>query len=153
MSAKIAKTIARQKERIAEGSYYEAHQQFRVIASRYLKTSDYASACDVLYNGAVLLLKADQGGSGGDLGLMLLKEVYTNGEYPCNTENKNKLLDILKAFLKDEPIRKRYIQEMIAWSSKFGDLERGDPDLHHAAGQIYAGGTSSYHYPLPLHKH
>jgi len=126
--------------RIAEGNYYEAHQQLRVIASRYLKSSDYTSAGDVLSNGALLLLKAGQGGSGGDLAMMLLNDVYTKGEWPCDEKNKAKLLDILLAFPRDEPTRKRFIQEMIGWSSRFGDVERGDPDLHHAAGKLFAEG-------------
>lgn len=31
---------------------------------------------------------------------------------------------------------------MIAWSSRFGPTERGDPELHHAAGSVYAEGMS-----------
>ncbi|KAJ9612388.1 hypothetical protein H2200_003985 [Cladophialophora chaetospira] len=144
MSAKIAKTIARQKEKIAEGNFYEAHQQLRVITARYLKAQDYASASDVLYNGALLLLRAEQGGSGGDLALMLLNDVYVKGEYPCNEENKKKLLEIFHAFPSEEPIRKRFANEMVSWSSKFGDLERGDPDIHHAIGKVYAEEGEAY---------
>ena len=107
---------------IAEGSFYEAHQQFRVVASRYLKSSDYKSAADLLSNGSLLLLKAGQGGSGGDLAMMLLNDVYNKGESPCNEENKKRLLDILHAFPPGEPTRKRFIQEMISWSSKYGVL-------------------------------
>jgi golgi to ER traffic protein 4 len=174
MSAKLAKTIARQKEkyvdclehvhpvysedklnrrilhlgcvyganciRIAEGQFYEAHQQLRVIASRYLKASDYASAADILSNGSILLLKAGQGGSGGDLAMMLLNEVYSKGAWECTEANKTRLVEILQAFPKDEPTRKRFVQEMIGWSGKIGDVERGDPDLHHAAGVLYAEG-------------
>jgi golgi to ER traffic protein 4 len=47
---------------------------------------------------------------------------------------------VLRAFNKDEPTRKRFVQEMISWSSKFGELERGDPELHHEAGKMYAEG-------------
>ena len=144
MSAKIAKTIARQKEKIAEGNYYEAHQQLRVITARYLKSKDYASACDILQNGSVLLLKAGQGGSGGDLAMMLLKEVYNGAEWECTEANKAKLLEILYAFPKDEPTRKRFIQEMIGWSGRSSDIERGDPELHHAAGSVYASEGDAY---------
>src|SRR5271155_1278893 len=132
MSAKLAKTIARQKEkyviclgacssclrrqtqpaysrhlvlchetnciRIAEGQFYEAHQQLRVIASRYLKASDYASAADILSNGSILLLKAGQGGSGGDLAMMLLNDVYSKGAWECTEVNKTRLVEILQAF-------------------------------------------------------
>jgi golgi to ER traffic protein 4 len=144
MSAKIAKTMARQREKIAEGNYYEAHQQLRVITARYLKSKDYDSACEVLQNGSVLLLKAGQGGSGGDLAMMLLKDVYITAELECNETNKAKLLEILRAFPKDEPTRKRFIQEMIGWSGRFGDIERGDPELHYAAGSIYAEEGDAY---------
>ena len=88
----------------------------------------------------VLLLKAGQGGSGGDLAVMLLNDVYNKAEWECNEANKARLLEILHAYPKDEPTRKRFVQEMIAWSGKFGELERGDPELHHAAGALYAEG-------------
>jgi hypothetical protein len=127
--------------RIAEGNFYEAHQQLRVIASRYIKASDFSSAADILSNGSVLLLKAGQGGSGGDLAVMLLNDVYNKAEWECNEANKARLLEILHAYPKNEPTRKRFVQEMIAWSGKFGELERGDPELHHAAGALYAGGS------------
>ncbi|OAL19930.1 hypothetical protein AYO22_09457 [Fonsecaea multimorphosa] len=144
MSAKIAKTIARQKEKIAEGNFYEAHQQLRVITARYLKASDYTSACDVLYNGALLLLRADQGGSGGDLALMLLNDVYVKGEYACDGENKQRLLEIFRAFPKEEPTRKRFVSEMVNWSGKFGGLERGDAEIHHEVGKVLAEEGEAY---------
>lgn len=58
--------------RIAEGQYYEAHQQLRVIASRYVKAENWTAASDVLFEGAIALLKAGQGGSGGDLACFLV---------------------------------------------------------------------------------
>ncbi|KAI1617614.1 hypothetical protein EDD36DRAFT_7337 [Exophiala viscosa] len=138
MSAKIAKTIARQKEKIAEGNFYEAHQQLRVITARYLKAQDYTSACDVLYNGSLLLLRAGQGGSGGDLALMLLNDVYTKGEWACTDENRKRLLEILRAFPPEEPTRKRFVSETVAWSGKFGDVERGDAVIHAEVGKMFA---------------
>lgn len=55
-----------------------------------------------------------------------------------------RLIELLREFPPDEPSRKRYISEMIGWSSKFGPLERGDPELHHAAGSVYAEGMFMY---------
>jgi hypothetical protein len=127
--------------RIAEGNFYEAHQQLRVITSRYLKSSDYTSACDVLYNGALLLLRAGQGGSGGDLAMMLLNEVYNKGEFVCNDVNKKRLFEILHAFPPDEPTRKRFVTETVGWSGRFGELERGDPEVQDQVGRVFANGT------------
>jgi hypothetical protein len=61
--SKIEKTIQRQQQKIEEGQFYEAHQQLRVIASRYVKQGNNDAATDILSSGAQLLLKAGQGGS------------------------------------------------------------------------------------------
>ena len=51
-----------------------------------------------------------------------------------------KLLALLRAFPQSEPTKKKYVTEMIQWSAKFGDYPNGDPELHHAAGILYAEG-------------
>ncbi|OKL56757.1 hypothetical protein UA08_07905 [Talaromyces atroroseus] len=155
MTSKIDKTIARQQEKIAAGSYYEAHQQLRVIAARYLKQSNYDAAAEILTGGAKALLRAgsQQGAaaSGGDLAIMLVVEVYNKAEWEISSEDdaasrarKKRLIELLREFPPDEPSRKRYINEIISWSSKFGPLERGDPELHHAAGSVYAEENEPY---------
>jgi len=135
--SKIQKTIARQQEKIEEGQYYEAHQQLRVIASRYVKSSSWDSAIDILSSGAALLLKAGQGGSGGDLCLFLL-DTYNKAEIKPDAASKARLLALLRAFPRGEPTRKRFVAEMMGWSSKFGEFPAGDPELHHVAGCLYA---------------
>jgi len=97
-----------------------------------------------LYNGSLLLLRAGHGGSGGDLALMLLNDVYNKGELECNGPNKSKLLEILRAFPPVEPTRKRFVSEMVGWSAKMGELERGDPDIHHEVGKVYAEEGDAY---------
>jgi len=135
--SRIEKTIARQKQKIEEGQFYEAHQQIRVIASRYVKQESFDAAIDILSSGALLLLKANQGGSGGDLCLCLM-EVYNKAELKSDSAAKGRLLALLRSYPPDEPIKKRFVGEMIAWSSKFGEYPAGDPELHHVAGKLYA---------------
>lgn len=125
--------------RIAEGNFYEAHQQLRVIATRYVKASNWTLAIEILYGGALALLSAGQGSSGGDLCLYLV-DVYNKAELEPNSENKGKMFTLLRSFPVDEPTRKRFLGEAIGWSSKFGDYENGDPELHHVAGTLYAEG-------------
>jgi hypothetical protein len=71
--------------RIASGAYYEAHQQLRTIAVRYIKQANYDAAADLLAGGATELLRAgpQQGASasGGDLAIMLVLEVYNKAEW------------------------------------------------------------------------
>ena len=73
--------------RISEGAYYEAHQQLRVVASRYVKQENWTAAIDILHGGALALLKAGQGGSGGDL-CMYMVDVYRKGGVEVNGESK-----------------------------------------------------------------
>lgn len=63
-----------------EKSPYEAHQKARTFAARYVKSSQYDIAIDVLFQSSRDLLKAGQPGSGVDLGGFLLEVYDTKGE-------------------------------------------------------------------------
>lgn len=110
---KIEKIIARLQQRISEGQFYEAQQQTRVVAARYTKASNWGAAIDILYNVAQSLLKAGQGGSGGDL-CVLLVETYKQAELKPDSATKGKLLTCLRLFDSEEPTRKKFIGEMIS---------------------------------------
>ncbi|CAD6501749.1 BgTH12-01998 [Blumeria graminis f. sp. triticale] len=137
MSNKIQKVIVRLQEKIKEGQFYEAQQQTRVVAARHVKSKDWASAIDILFNVAQSLLKAGQGGSGGDLGIMLV-DVYKQAELKPDFSNKSKLVTLLPLFDSEEPTRKKFIGDMISWSSKYGEYPAGDPDIHHVVGSLLA---------------
>ncbi|KUI63887.1 Golgi to ER traffic protein 4 [Cytospora mali] len=140
---KIEKIIARLQARIGEGQYYEAQQQTRVVAARYIKSANWTAAIDILYNVSQSLLKAGQGGSGGDLSVFLV-DVYKQAELKPDATSRGRLLTCLRLFDSEEPTRKRFIGEMIAWSSKYGDYPAGDPELHHVAGSLYAAEHETY---------
>lgn len=98
--------------RITEGAYYEAQQQTRVVAARYVKSKEWPAAIDILSSVAQSLLKAGQGGSGGDLSLFLV-DVYKQAELKPDATNKGKLLALLRLFDEEEPTRKKFIGEML----------------------------------------
>jgi len=100
--------------RIDEGQFYEAHQQLRVIAARYVKQENWDAAIEFLSSGAQLLLKAGQGGSGGDL-CMFLMDVYNKAEVKPDAASKGRLLTLLRAFPVGEPTKKRFVGEMIGY--------------------------------------
>lgn len=58
-----------------------------MVASRYVKQENWSAAIDVLYGGALALLKAGQGGSGGDLCLYMV-DVFGKGEVEVGAESK-----------------------------------------------------------------
>ncbi|OTB05848.1 hypothetical protein M426DRAFT_72674 [Hypoxylon sp. CI-4A] len=145
---KIEKIIARLQQRISEGQFYEAQQQTRVVAARYTKASNWDAAINIIYNVAQSLLKAGQGGSGGDL-CVLLVDIYKQAALKPDSTTKGRLLTCLRLFDSEEPTRKKYIGEMITWSSKYGEYPAGDPELHHVAGSLYA----EEHEPYDAEKH
>lgn len=110
---KIEKIIARLQSRISEGQYYEAQQQTRVVAARYTKAKSWDAAINILYNVSQSLLMAGQGGSGGDL-CVLLVDVYKQAELKPDATSKGRLLTCLRLFQSGEPTRKKFVGEMIA---------------------------------------
>ncbi|KAG5946424.1 hypothetical protein E4U22_001930 [Claviceps purpurea] len=143
MASKVDRIVARLQEKISQGDYYEAQQQTRVAASRYIKTKNWDAAVDILANVAQSLLKAGQGGSGGDLCIMMM-DVYKQAELKPEAAAKGRILTCLRLFDAEEPTRKKFISEAVGWSAKFGDFPAGDPELHHVAGSLYAEEHDTY---------
>lgn len=112
MASKVDRIVARLQEKISEGDYYEAQQQTRVAASRYIKTKNWPAAIDILSNVAQSLLKAGQGGSGGDLCLMMV-DIYKQAELKPDATSRGRLLTCLRLFDSEEPTRKSFINEMV----------------------------------------
>ena len=109
---KIEKIIARLQARIEEGQYYEAQQQTRVVAARYTKAANWPAAIDIIYGVSQSLLKAGQGGSGGDLALLLV-EIYDKAELKPDAGSKGKLLACLRLFDSEEPTRKKFVEKAV----------------------------------------
>lgn len=112
MASKVDRIVARLQEKITDGDYYEAQQQTRVAASRYIKTKNWDAAIDILCHVAQSLLKAGQGGSGGDLCVMML-DVYKQAELKPDSAAKGRILTCLRLFDAEEPTRKKFIGEAI----------------------------------------
>lgn len=72
------------------GSPYEAHQKARTFASRYIKSGQYDTAIDVLFQSAKELLRVGQTGSGVDLTSFLL-DVYDQKPEPITDESRGTL--------------------------------------------------------------
>lgn len=68
-------------------SPYEAHQKARTFASRYIKSSQYDTAIDLLFQSSKELLKTGQAGSGVDLAGFML-EVYDTKEEKVSDESR-----------------------------------------------------------------
>lgn len=115
MTSKIDRIIARLQKRIAEGQpeeQYEAQQETRLVAARYTKAENWPAAIDILSSVSQALLKAGQGGSGGDLAILLV-DIYKQSKQKPDAKSKGRLLACLRLFDSEEPTRKKFIKEMI----------------------------------------
>lgn len=52
-----------------------------------------------------------------------------------------RLLTLLRAW--GETTMKKSVTQMTAWSYKYGEYVNGDPELHYAAGSVFAEGMTS----------
>ncbi|KAF8903692.1 hypothetical protein CPB84DRAFT_1706731 [Gymnopilus junonius] len=120
---------------------YEAHQKARTFASRYVKSNQFDTAIDVLFQSARELLKTSQPGSGSDLTSFLL-DVYDTKPEPVNDESRGRLTQLIALTGPSGGWRKTMVDKAIAWSAKHGSSPAGDPDLqHYIAELLYKEGT------------
>lgn len=55
-----------------------------------------------------------------------------------------RIIELLSQLPASEPIRKRFISEAVAWTSKFGSYPAGDPSLHHYIGTLFVSEHDYY---------
>jgi len=140
-AASSSKALAAILPQIASGHAYEAHQKARTFATRYVKSSQYDTAIDVLFQSARELLKAGQTGSGIDLASFLI-DVYENKGETVNEESRGRLTQLIALTGSSGTWRKTLIDKAISWTAKAGDCPSGDQDLHHYVGELlYKEGT------------
>ncbi|KIY43805.1 DUF410-domain-containing protein [Fistulina hepatica ATCC 64428] len=114
---------------------YEAHQKARTFASRYVKSGQYDTAIDVLFQSAASLFKAGQTGSGIDLATFLL-DVYETKNEAVTEESRGRLTQLIALAGPEGTWRKTVIDKAVAWSCKHGPYPAGDPDLQHYIGEL-----------------
>ncbi|KAF9558840.1 hypothetical protein CPC08DRAFT_763698 [Agrocybe pediades] len=114
---------------------YEAHQKARTFASRYVKSNQYDTAIDVLFQSARELFKNNQPGSGSDLTSFMLDVYETKGEVVTD-ESRGRLTQLIALVGANGGWRKTMIDKSIAWSAKHGPNPAGDPDLQHYVGEL-----------------
>ncbi|KAF5367141.1 hypothetical protein D9758_003874 [Tetrapyrgos nigripes] len=114
---------------------YEAHQKARTFASRYVKSNQYDTAIDVLFQSARELLKVGQLGSGVDLAGFMLDVYNTKGEIVTD-ESRGRVTQLIALTGSSGTWRKTLIDKALAWSAKHGECPAGDQVLHHYIGEL-----------------
>lgn len=100
-----------------------------------MKSGQFDTAIDVLFQSARELLKNGQAGSGVDLAGFML-EVYEAKSEAVTDESRGRVTQLIALTGAEGSWRKTLIDKSIAWSAKHGAYPSGDPDLHHYVGAL-----------------
>ncbi|KAF3992145.1 hypothetical protein FT663_01280 [Candidozyma haemuli var. vulneris] len=140
MSDKLQKTIARFQSRIDNKDFYEAHQTLRTITNRYVKSKQYSSAIDLLYQGSTILAKNKEYASASDL-IVYLISVYEESNTPCSgagdaRQYRTKIIELVSLLPDTDPSLGDLSKRALQWSINFGEVKSifGDSHLHHVFG-------------------
>ena len=94
MDNKLTKSLERFKERIANGSYYEAQQTIRSITNRYIFKKQFDLAISLLYQSSIILINNKQFDESADLYLYLI-EVFEKENKEWNEFDRNDLIKLI----------------------------------------------------------
>lgn len=126
----VQRVLAKLRSSIDQGNYYEAHQMYRTLYFRYSAQQQYPELLDMLYEGALLLLRNNQQTSGADLASLLIDVLDKSSTDPTDAilENIAKLYGLISD---KSPERTQFLAKALKWSMR-GPIEYrgGHPKLH-----------------------
>ena len=120
---KMKKSLARFRERINNGSYYEAQQTIRSITNRYVHSKNYEAAISLLYQSTMILLESKQYDEAADLYLYLLEVLQDENKSVEEFEaaDLGKIVNILSTF----PNTDANLANLAKETSKFANSKVG----------------------------
>lgn len=131
MSRGVSRIEQRLKSKIEGGEYYEAHQMYRTIASRYKTNKKIEDALKLTYEGAAILYEKDQPGSASDLGILyctLLDEMDKLTDSILAQIESLHLLTIVKLD-EDQPERDQFEKRILQRSIDLSGEKFGSPKV------------------------
>ncbi|KAI9293640.1 DUF410-domain-containing protein [Neoconidiobolus thromboides FSU 785] len=134
--SKQDKTLKKLEASLKEGDFYQAHQIYRSVCNRFYNNGNYGKAIEMLYKGALTLLKFEQYSSASDLGIYLIK-AYESSKTPINEQSIQRLKEIIDGFPSTEKARSFLITEALYWNIKSGSFKSGEPIFHDLLGDLY----------------
>lgn len=126
----VQRVLAKLKNSVEDGNYYEAHQMYKTIYFRYKNQGKFLECVDLLYNGAITLITYNQHQSGADLAMLLLT-VLEDHKIPFSNDILDKVGHVHKLMDCDSDERQEFVSTALRWSNIGShELKSGHPDLH-----------------------
>ncbi|GAA5879063.1 hypothetical protein JCM16303_001286 [Sporobolomyces ruberrimus] len=137
---------------LTAGDYYSAHQKARTTATRLLAPPRRAAppssstatlpydkkaqeAAQGLWDASRRLLEQGQVGSGVDLAVMLIEEVYKAREVGCGKDERDKIIQLIALTGPAGAWRKTLTDAVFSWTAKTGSGPAGDVEIHQYLGE------------------
>ncbi|VEU21915.1 DEKNAAC102933 [Brettanomyces naardenensis] len=145
IEARLKRSLARFKERIQNGSYYEAQQTMRAIINRYVHAENYEAAVELLYQSYMILTEYQKYDEATDLYLYLL-EVFELENKPVDQFEKVDLIKLVN-FLNALPDTDANVANLASETFKFACKKCGNgvgfPSLNKVIGEkLYYSGDA-----------
>ncbi|BET01620.1 Protein of unknown function (DUF410) [Nesidiocoris tenuis] len=125
----VQRVIMKIENNIKSRNFYEAHQLYKTLYSRFMAQKKYEELLNLLYDGATLLLENDQQMSGVDLGLLYI-EVLVHSKAKESDDYIQKIGKLFSLISPRIPERDKFLSAAVRWSS-------GSPQLHQSIARIY----------------
>ncbi|GAA5964935.1 hypothetical protein JCM3765_004113 [Sporobolomyces pararoseus] len=136
---------------LTAGDYYSAHQKARTTATRLLAPPRRAGppssstvlpydkkaqeAAQGLWDASRRLLEKGQIGSGVDLGVMLIEDVFKAREVGCGKDERDKIIQLIALTGPAGAWRKTLTDAVFSWTAKTGSGPAGDVEIHEYLGE------------------
>ncbi|KAI8445120.1 cytoplasm protein [Phakopsora pachyrhizi] len=134
----LERTLRSIQKLVEDQEWYSAHQKYRTSAARLLKSSDQSSirdAISLLFEGSKYSYRKI--GSGTDLALMLIRDVYVSKKVEYRSEDRNKVLNLIALAGPSNNWRRSIIDAALGWSGEAMGCLTGDPLINQAVGETY----------------
>ncbi|XP_012271735.1 Golgi to ER traffic protein 4 homolog [Orussus abietinus] len=119
-----------------EGKYYEAHQMYRSLYSRYASQRRYSVLQQLLFNAALTFLHIKQYASGTDLGILYINVLDRSLEVPEPVYFQH-ITNLFEMMNPAYPERETFLQEALRFSTKGTEYKTGHPKLHKRVARVY----------------
>nr|XP_033324426.1 Golgi to ER traffic protein 4 homolog [Megalopta genalis] len=132
----IPRILARLQASINSNNFYEAHQVYRILYSRYLKEQNYSALLTLMYKGATNLLEHEQYASGADLGILFVN-VLTKSKTERSPYYFKQVIKLFSLMSPSSPERDTYVQSALRWSIINTKYKTGHPILHQKMAKVF----------------
>ncbi|XP_031846986.2 Golgi to ER traffic protein 4 homolog [Nomia melanderi] len=132
----VQRILAKLEASINSENFYEAHQMYKTLYSRYLGQKKYSELLNLLYEGSTILLQHEQYASGADLGILFVDVLIRSETIPFEHYFK-KITNLFRLMSPSLPERDTFVQSALRWSTRSTEYKTGHPDLHQKLAQVF----------------